>query len=168
MEIEFCIFVARVLDNDLFNEINSIHNQLHNKYNINIKQIVQETDINKEITQKKLNDLGIPNSINTSTNNINDINHNTIEKLTSQFNDCIKNKCIKKLFIMTMDNYDTLLNKFNEISNTDILEFPDVNGFKLLGIIHACSINATEEYMAKNSGIIGDSILETIEKQSKK
>ena len=144
IEKEFCIFVAKIITDEQLLELNRFNKNL-NDNSIFIKQEMRD---NKE-TFVNLNKYGIPNKIKTG---INEQKINSIEEIQEEFNKDIKEKCSSKFFIIEMKEYDKIIDKFYSIANnkSSVLEFPIVNEFKILSIVVAASINATDAYIREN------------------
>ena len=144
----FCVFTAKIIDDKQFNNLKELMETLDNN-SISVKQ---QMKLNNQ-KEKNLSKFGIPSTIKTGVQH-SDIDE--IKKIQEEFNKSIKDKCSNKFFIIKMDEYDKILDTFYEISNnsTNNLEFPVLNGFRLLSITQAASIKTTEEYIKKN----GDNI----------
>ena len=97
--------------------------------------------------ENKLNQYGIPTNIKTRS--LNDDN-NTIEILTQQLNDGINENSQQQLFIVNMEEYDKLIDKFYQSYHNIELKLPKLEGMNLLSIVPACSITATEENIREN------------------
>ena len=72
--------------------------------------------------------------------------------IEDEFNSEIKKKCSSKFFILEMNDYNKIIDKFYTISNkeSNAFEFPVVNDFNILSITSAASINATDTFIRDN------------------
>lgn len=156
-KIEFCVFVAKVINNNMVDDITKFQNILKNNMNIDMKAYYKE---NNEINnnQKKLNDLGIPSIMKTSSDNQKK-KDSLINILTQNFNNEVDNNCESKLFIIKMDEYNKILDEFDDISIKNIIKFPKLDDYNLLSIKFAQCILTTEKYLKENSDKIGYAIM---------
>ena len=72
--------------------------------------------------------------------------------IQEEFNSQIKDKCSSKFFIIDMEQYNNIIDKFYCISNKGdcLIEFPKVNEFNILSITTAASLFATDDYIKAN------------------
>ena len=158
MEKEYCIFIAQIIDDSVLEDITLIRDKAKQLYNVELKPSLKMNNTNN--IDNKLNQYGIPTNIKTSS--FNDDN-NTIEILTKQLNDAINEKSKQQLFIVNMEEYDTLIDNFYQSHHNLQLKLPQLEGMNLLSIVQACSITATEEYMRKHCVDIAQKLKNNIE-----
>ena len=73
-KIEFCVFIAKVINNNMIDDINKFKNVLKNNMNIDIKTTYKENiqDKNNTISEnlsEKLNNIGVPTNIKSGFDN---------------------------------------------------------------------------------------------------
>ena len=177
MEIkqDFCIFVANVFDNEIWNNIKNINEYAKNEFNTGIKseyksKTNEDTNFNHDKlnqnlnkTTDKLQELGIPTQIKTGVNSEIVDNTKIVDQITEEFNNNINNKCQKKIFVTTNIHFQELLNQFDKTVNGQI-DFPKFDNFYIKEIIIACNINATEKYVKDNCNKIVQQMFNNINK----
>ena len=148
-EKEFCIFVAKIISKEQLDEFSNFNQKL-NENSIFIKQKMRENKPDE--VNEKLNSLGIPKDINSGQLS----SSNNIDRIQEEFNSEIKKRCSSKFFILEMEEYNKIIDKFYSISNggNSYLDFPVVNEFNILSITVAASINATDKYIRENCDLI--------------
>ena len=174
IEKNFCIFIANVFDDKIWQDIQGVRKYTQSEFNLEIKTQFKKKEINQEINNNgintdsaKLNELGVPTNIKTGysiDNNNYDVNKNFIENITDEFNNKLKDRCQKKFFITEEHIFQNLLDEFDKTINNDI-EFPKFDNFYVLEIIIACSLKTTEEYIKKNSDNIYQEIFKNLSKK---
>ena len=129
VEKEFCIFVAKIISKEQLDELSNFNQKL-NENSIFIKQKMRENK--KDEVNEKLNDLGIPKDINSGQLS----STNPVNRIEEEFNSEIKKRCSSKFFILEMDEYNKIIDKFYSISNegNSYLDFTVVNDFNILSI----------------------------------
>ena len=164
MEKQYCIFIAEIIDDDILENINTIRKQTKEMFNIDLKPSLKMNNNNKTIQENKLNSYGIPQNIVTGNNITNkNSNDNMLELLTKELNDDVKTHTKNQLFIVNMEEYDKLIDKFYNLNNNLEMELPQLEGFNILSIKNACTITTTENYMKKNCVNIAQMLKKKIE-----
>ena len=146
MEKEYCIFIAKVIDDSVLEDIICIRDTAKELYNVDLKPSLKMNETNT--LENKLNECGIPTNIKTSSANT--TGNNTIEVLTKQLNDEVSEKSQNQLFIVSMEEYDKLIDNFYQAHNNLDLKLPKMEDMNILSIVQTCSIKTTEEYMRKH------------------
>lgn len=160
LQKDFCIFIAKIITKEQLDELKIFNNNLNNN-SIYVKQKIRENDFENN---EKLKDYGIPKNINSGLSG-KEVNQKKI--IEDEFNSEIQRKCSSKFFILEMNDYNKIIDKFYTISNkeSNAFEFPVVNEFNILSITTAASINATDTFIRENCDKIYNQFYERLKKK---